>query len=126
MIFTYSSDYFPPAPIIDISLGVPAQELALGPIAAFVDTGADITLIPARYINQLALPVDDHRFLRSQWGERRRVMIYSVDMGIGLARLPAVEVVADDRSAEIILGRNVLNKLVVTLNGPQRTIEVRG
>jgi hypothetical protein len=52
-------------------------------------------------------------------------MIYSVDIGIGLARLPAVEVVADDRSAEIVLGRNVLNKLVVTLNGPQRTIEVR-
>jgi hypothetical protein len=71
MIFAYSSGYFPPAPIIDISLGAPAQELALGPITAFVDTGADITLIPARYINQLALPVDDHRFLRSQWGERR-------------------------------------------------------
>jgi hypothetical protein len=39
-------------------------------------------------------------------------------------RLPAVEVVADERGEEVIIGRNVLNFLVMTLNGPKRVLEI--
>ena len=124
MRFAYDAHYVPAAPMIEIRLGKPNESLSIGPLYAFVDTGADITLIPIHYVRQLRLRRDDFRFLRSQWGERRSVSIYSLDMGIDVFTLPAVAVVGDEQSEEIVLGRNVLNKLMLTLNGPKQFLEV--
>ncbi len=44
--------------------------------------------------------------------------MFTVDIGIDQLCLPAVEVVGDERGNEIILGRNVLNKLRLLLDGP--------
>jgi len=126
MKFTYDSDYFPPTPVIDISFGPPQQPLEVGPLAAFVDSGADATIIPLRHLRPLQTQADDRKFLRSQWGEPRMVDVYYVDVGIGDLRLPLIEVVADDVGDEVILGRNVLNKLRVVLDGPQFVVEVSG
>jgi len=49
-----------------------------------------------------------------------------LDVGIGGLRLPLVEVVADDRGNEVIVGRNVLNNLIVTLDGPKQVLEIIG
>ena len=49
---------------------------------------------------------------------------YLVDMRIGPLTLPSVFVVGDDQGDETILGRDVLNKLVVTLDGPQEVMEI--
>lgn len=68
----------------------------------------------------------DIKRLRSQWGESRTVETYLVDVGIGAERFPLVEVVSDDRSDEVLLGRNPLNLLNLTLNGPKQVVEVRG
>ncbi|MBI4770634.1 MAG: retroviral-like aspartic protease family protein [Chloroflexi bacterium] len=124
MKFPYNSHYFPAAPGVEVRLGAPDESLSLGPLPAFVDTGADITVIPKRYVKRLQPFTDDYRYLRSQWGERRRVAVCSLEIGIGALHLPSVEVVADERGDETILGRNVLNKLVVTLNGPKRVVEI--
>lgn len=55
--------------------------------------------------------------MRSQWGERRRVLLYLVDVKIGEITLPGIEVVGDELSTEIVLGRDVLNRLRVLLDG---------
>jgi predicted aspartyl protease len=124
MKFPYDSHYFPPAPSVEIRLGTPGESLASGSHQALIDTGADISLVPLKHIRPLQTVPDDHRYLRSQWGERRKVAIYSLDIGLGNVRLPAVEVVADERGDEIVLGRNVLNKLVMMLDGPKRVLEI--
>lgn len=124
MRFSYNFDYFPPAPFIDISLGPPEQSLSIGPLSAFVDSGADATLVPIRHIRLLQTQADDRKYLPSQWGERRTVDIYYVDVGIGDVRLPLIEVVADEMSDEVIVGRNVLNQLRVVLNGPRGVVDV--
>jgi hypothetical protein len=56
--------------------------------------------------------------LRSQWGEPRRVYLYVVDMKIGDFDLPGIYVVGDDRGNECVLGRNVINRLKMLLDGP--------
>jgi len=124
MKFPYDSHYFPPAPSVEIWLGTPGESLASDPHQALVDTGADISLVPLKHIKPLQTVPDDHRYLRSQWGGRRRVAIYSLDIGIGSMRLPSVEVVADERGTEIILGHNVLNRLAVMLDRPNRVTEL--
>ncbi len=124
MRFSYATHYFPPAPFVEIYLGVLEESLKVGPLLAFIDTGADATLIPIRYIRQLSTLAVGHKFLRSQWGERRNVKVYRVDVGVAGIRLPAIEVVADNRGDEVIVGRNVLNMLRLRLDGPKQTIEI--
>ncbi len=109
---------------MQIRLGVPDEALKIGPLLAFVDSGADATIVPLHYIRQLNVQAEDSKFLRSQWGERRQVDIYWLDLGIGNLRFPAVEIIADDRSNEVIIGRNILNMLRVLLDGPQQMLEI--
>lgn len=62
--------------------------------------------------------------IRSYWGESRRILLYLVDVQIGDLTLPGMEVVGDEISTEIVIGRDILNRLQVLLNGPGQTIEV--
>ncbi|MDM8527731.1 retroviral-like aspartic protease family protein [Anaerolineales bacterium HSG24] len=122
MKFSYDTSYFPPAPTIEIWLSAPDESTAQGPLMAFIDTGADLSLIPMAYLKPLQTQIDDYRYLRSQWGEHRMVAIYSLDIRIGQLKFPAIEVVGDELEDEIILGRNLLNKLVMMLHGPQQML----
>ena len=83
-----------------------------------------MSLIPIAYIKPLQTQIDDHRYLRSQWGENRMVAIYSLDIGIKSIKFPAIEVIGDTLGDEIILGRNLLNKLVMILNGPTQKVNI--
>lgn len=62
----------------------------------------------------------------SHLGDRlHRVPIHRVDVILfGVIRLPNIEVIGDDWGSQIILGRNVLNKLQMRLNGPDKTTTV--
>lgn len=120
----YDKDYSPPAPRIDIRLAVPDEAFRSGSLSALVDTGADAVIVPAEYVEMLGVQIDNRKVLRSPWGERRWANVYLLDVGIGDLRLPLIEIVADDHGAEVILGRSVLNRLVVVLNGPEQTLEI--
>lgn len=125
MKFAYDTSYEPPAPSIEIQLALPESSYFIGPVTAFVDSGADATIVPSYYLQGLPIQVDDRKVLRSAWGERRIVDIHYLDVGIGAIRLPVIEIVADELSDEIIIGRNILNKLLVVLNGPAQTLELK-
>ena len=120
----YDSSYAPPAPRIEIRLGVPDEAFRSRPLTALVDTGADATIVPAQHIELLGVQIDNRKVLRSPWGERYPVNVYLLDVGIGDLRLPLIEIVADDRGDEIILGRNVVNRLVMVLDGPKQILEI--
>jgi predicted aspartyl protease len=96
----------------------------VGPLRAIVDTGSDGTIVPARTLSVFQPVEMDKAWLRSQWGERRLVAVYALDIHLDAFRLPAIRVVSDDRGNEIILGRDVLNKLRLLLDGPDQTIEM--
>lgn len=62
-------------------------------------------------------------------GEWFSVKTFTVDIRLNQSdaypiTLPAIQVVADDRSNEIILGRNVLNRLHLCLDGPKLKTEI--
>ena len=123
MKFSYTSAYHPPLPSSKYGW-VRQREIKNWASQAFVDTGADMCLVPFQYIEPLELQIDDRKFLRSQWGERRPVDIYVLDIGIGDLRLATIEVIADDISDEIILGRNLLNQWTMILNGSKQFLEI--
>jgi len=50
----YDDDNFdPPAPVAYVSLRDPATGVSLSEVPMLIDTGADITLLPRSYIDQL-------------------------------------------------------------------------
>ena len=120
----YSRKHFPPAPVLEVRFITAAEGLGTEPLTAIVDTGADITLVPLSHLNQIAAPVTVERWIRSPWGERQRVLLYLVDVLVNNITLPGVEVVGDERVREVILGRDVLNRLRMLLDGPAGEIEV--
>jgi predicted aspartyl protease len=126
MSYRYAENWYPPMPVLEIQLGYPEKSLALGPYTAIVDTGADGTIIPIHLVERLDAPFTDDVRLRGQWGEWHRARMFTVDIGIGSLCLPAVEVVGDEHGDEIILGRNVLNKLRLLLDGPNALTKVLG
>ncbi len=120
----YNIAYTPPAPVLSLTLRLPGDNNTVGPVPAIVDTGADATLIPVAYLQQLGAPIWDEAYLRSQWGERRRIYTYLLDIYIGTLSLPGIVVVDEDQGQEIVLGRTVLNKLILLLDGPQTMLHI--
>ena len=96
----------------------------LGPLEAIVDTGADATIVPEVIAQQLrAIPLNPGQ-LETQWGDVHPVTIYLLDIEIGNQRLPGIVVAGDSETNEIVLGRNVLNKLPLFLDGPLQKTDV--
>lgn len=120
----YLDEFNPAMPALVLRLGYPDEGLPFGPIAAVIDTGADGTLVPQSLLDEIGAPLVDSKRIRSHWGEWRQVLVFTVDLGVNDLRFPSIEVVGDEVGSEIILGRNVLNRLSILLNGPRREIRV--
>lgn len=117
MSFPYARQSAFPFPILPITLHR-ADGAAISPLLhAQVDTGAEMTIVPAHYLQPVAADFLQTVRLRSHWGEPRIVKLYLVDLLIGAERLSAVEVAADKQDDGILLGRNLLNRLILLLDG---------
>src|SRR5258708_37347495 len=85
-----------------------------------MDTGADASLAPKSILLAIGAPSMFEAQLRSPWGELHAVVVHLADILIGVERFPAIELAASESDDEIILGRNILNKLPLFLDGQQQ------
>lgn len=122
----FSDIFAPPAPVLRILFGPQGEQLRFGPFAALVDTGADATLFPLLLLADASVPAFAEVRVRGQWGESHSAHLYLVDVEIEGVRLPNVYAVDDEQGEEIVLGRNVLNKLALFLDGPRQETTVLG
>jgi predicted aspartyl protease len=120
----YSTRYFPPAPVLEVSLISTQTGERIGPITALVDTGTDVTAVPMSLVQALQAPLARQAFVEAHWGERMRVSLFTLDMRIDTWIVPGLDVIGDNRGQEVIVGRDVLNKLWLELDGPAQKIEV--
>jgi hypothetical protein len=79
MKLAYSRSYLPAAPILEVTFISAAENRRVGPLTGMVDSGADGTLVPLRYLNEIQAPPITELFVRSHWGERRQALLYLVD-----------------------------------------------
>jgi predicted aspartyl protease len=89
-----------------------------------MDTGADITIVPASLLDETGAFPDEDGFLQDQWGGLHAIDFYTVKVIISGIHLPGIVVAGDQFSNELILGRNLLNKLTFLLDGPSLQTEV--
>jgi clan AA aspartic protease len=119
--FAYDKSLDPPAPIVPVRVGGPASEHAVM-LPMLVDTGADGTLVPARIVRRLGLPPVDIVAVSGVDGVKQRATVHAASVELGELRVHARIVAFAD---EAILGRDILNRGVVTLDGPSLTVSVQ-
>lgn len=123
--FSYDESEQPPAPYIELHISPhdPAKDTIT--MWAKLDSGASTTVLPTQLAQRWGiLPVGYSRFL----GYDGRVTIrpiYRIDVVIGARWFRDIRVTVSPRS-NVLLGRDVMNKLRLVLDSPQRVVEVHG
>ena len=121
--YAYNTTYPGPAfPVVD--LRITGQNSRQEHVTALVDSGADGTLIPLTILQRISARKIDGRWARNISGIRYRVSMFMVDLSIGSYVFPSTEVIANQQTDEIVVGRDVLNQLILVLNGLAYVVEV--
>lgn len=116
--FAYDRTKSPAAPMLPIKIGAAGAGTAAA--AAIVDTGSDISVIPARLARDLRLPVVDEATVHGVTGSER-VKLYSADFEIDGISVP---VQAVGVGTHTLIGRDVINRWTLVLRGPQEMLEL--
>jgi predicted aspartyl protease len=114
----YDHRFDPPAPVVQVTMRHIVQQRRRFTTAALLDTGSDVTAIPASLVQRLQLIPFSRLQLEDVSGETRTVLTYALHLTIGELTLPRLEVIQTGLD-QAILGRDVLNHLYVLLNGPE-------
>lgn len=114
----YDHRFDPPAPVVQVTVRHVVQQRRRVTTAALLDTGSDVTAIPALHVQRLQLIPFSRLQLEDVSGETRTVQTYAVHLTIGELTLPRLEVIQTGLD-QVILGRDVLNHLYVLLSGPE-------
>ncbi len=121
--YQYDADYDPAMPVMGIQIGRAMAGVSLA-LTSLVDSGADATMIPERYLQQVRARRSRKKWMRGTAGGRILVDLYPISLQIGPLTQAHLEVVGNTQNDEVIIGRDVLNYLTVTLNGPGSSVEI--
>lgn len=123
--YDYNSAYVPPAPFLPIAVDGydPAKSPVIVP--AFLDTGADGTLLPEDILNTVGAEYEDTVQLLGVAGGIQQLDRYTVRIQIDGQIVHAVSAVATAAGSEALIGRDVLSHLIVALNGPAGVVELQ-
>lgn len=121
--FDYDTTYSPPIPAVELRIGPALEEAVIG-LKAVVDSGADATLVPVQFLQQLGARRSRKAWMRGTTGNRVLVDLYTIAVRFGPYQQGLLEVIGATASDEVIVGRDILNHLVVTLNGPAHVVEL--
>ncbi len=116
---TYSADHFEPAaPVALVSLRDPESGALLDAIVMFIDSGADVTVVPRSAVDRLGVsPTSGVQFEVSGFdGSRSLAGAVTLEMHL-LGRIFRGQFLVANLACGI-LGRNVLNSLSLLLDGP--------
>ena len=114
---TYESEGFePPAPLARAVVAGAGQTIA--DVRMLLDTGADVSVIPRAIAKELGVAVRPSGILLQTYdGHQTQAVVADVSIEIGPYRFHGTFVVAEADYG--ILGRNILNLLRLTLDGPR-------
>jgi len=120
--FDYDPGLDPPGPVLPVRVSAPG--LAGGMLVpALVDSGADISVVPESVAAAIGLPAIGEVSVQAVGHDSRKTLLFAAEVEVAGASA-VIEVIAVGEDA--LLGRNLLNRRVLTLHGPRRYVEVDG
>lgn len=121
--YSYNTQITPPGPFVFVQLRHPQTESVLSGIPAQVDCAADRTVLPMSLVRQLQLVALDQIPAAGLGGRVEMATTHVVEIGVELLPLHTVEVLAANEPY-VLLGRDVLNRHRVVLDGPKQKMEI--
>ena len=121
--YRYDASYDPAMPVVEIEIGRALND-ASPTLTALVDSGDDATIILIAYLKQIQARRGRKKWMSGTAGGRMLVDIYSISFELGPFRQVHLEVVGGEQHEEILVGRDVIDHLSVTLNGPGGSVEI--
>lgn len=120
----YDRSFNPSAPVADVTIMHPVTGARSSLLRGKLDSGADVTVIPERVVAQLGMTPKGRIWTRGYDGTYTQRSVYYVRLRVEGFNLASVRCVATDR-ANVLLGRNVLNHFVITLDGKNLVFELK-
>jgi predicted aspartyl protease len=114
----------PAVPSVLLNLAHPVTGQRVENVAALADTGADQTVIPERVVEALGLLQLDQEVVRGFDGGSQILPTYLVQLQIRDLTPVEVEVIASGRVPNAVVGRDVLNRYTIVLDGPGLVLSI--
>ena len=125
LTFRYNRGESPPAPYITLEIAPSGRSRKPVHRQAKLDSGASLTVIPDSLPRQWRVASFGTAIFRAYNGQKSMRPVYLVDIIIGSKHFRDIRVTIASRR-NILLGRDILNQLRVTLDGPRQIIEIHG
>ena len=123
-MIAYDTRHNPPAPMAQVTIANAMQRRRHRNALALLDTGSDITAIPRSLASEIQLyPIGQIR-LENVQAQTQKVLTYAVQLTVAEMTVPRLEVILTGLDY-VILGRDVLHRLNVFLNGPDAAFDFR-
>ena len=118
----YNADLFdPPAPIAQVTLRNPKNDDIVSNVPMLLDSGADVTLIPSTFVNQLSVAPETDTIYE----------LMGFDGNVSLASVVQLEMLFLNKTFRGrfllidqewgVMGRDILNLLKLLFDGPNQT-----
>jgi hypothetical protein len=122
--YTYSQLGHHPAPFVQVSLSGPNGGTELADLPAQLDSGADRTVIPWKVVEGLGLIQLDEITVGALNMTLAVLPTFLVRLTIRQQTPILVEVAGGKNEPWVLLGRDVLNRYRVVLDGPRLALEI--
>lgn len=122
--YRYNTQLQPPAPFVHLLLRNPADGSELLAVPAQIDTAADLTVLPQSLVKNLGLAQIGTMLIGGLGGITYTLPTYVVLVGIHDLATKPIKVVASADEDWPLLGRDLLNSVRLTLDGPQSVLEI--
>lgn len=119
--FPYDYDFHPPAPVVEVTVRWKERHVTL---SALVDSGADASMLPVNVLREIGAEFVETRRVLGISGVARTADLYTVILRIGPHEVAGIRVISRQPNSEAIIGRDMLNQLIVVLDGIGGIVEV--
>lgn len=126
-MYTYDYDFSfsPSMPVVQVEASNIEQNIAPILLPAMIDSGSDGSMMPLAQLRAIQAHRTGQVMMRTITGVRSVVDLYEVSLRIGSHSFSYVRVAADKHNEMMVLGRDILNHLVITLNGLASATEIQ-
>lgn len=124
LTYPYDETVIPAIPVLDVEIEGYQPNAERQRVRVIIDSGSDSTSLPRAALIASGALFGDTARMRGVTGVAQQVDRFLTKVYVGDVLVRGIHAIAISAEDEALLGRDVLNELAVTLNGPAHVTEI--